>query len=183
MMATEIHVEPTYYHGHCTKGTHGNEKKSRILEVVIVVHRKQDGESRDGDADGEYCEKEAMLKSIGDEGDEHCKQKSANPRRDGVELSLDGGVVVCFNNRRSEECVTWWDWIVRQRWIEHCGGCTVGRDDETEVHETSKDDLDCWEISSLNMKLIWRERTILEHVNHILKLDFSLYGALSLINF
>lgn len=55
---------------------------------------EEDGKARDGDADGEDGEEEAVAGEIGEHGDEHGEAEGDGPGGDGVELCLDSAVVV-----------------------------------------------------------------------------------------
>ena len=51
MMASEIHIEPAYYHWHGTVGSHGDEEEGGVLEIGVVVDGDEDAEAGDADAD------------------------------------------------------------------------------------------------------------------------------------
>lgn len=93
-MAAQVHIEPADNNRHRRVRPHDDEEERAVLEGQVVVHREEDGKARDGDADGEHGEEEAVAREIGEHGDEHGEAESDGPGRDGVELCLYRAVIV-----------------------------------------------------------------------------------------
>lgn len=101
-MATQVHVEPAHNHGHGRVCAHAHQKEGGVLDLRIVVDCQQNGEPRDGEADGPDGVGEAMAGEVAEDGDEHGKAKGDGPGWDAVELGLDGVVVICGDDGGAE---------------------------------------------------------------------------------
>ena len=79
MVATEVHIEPAHYDRHSAISSHCNKEERTILKMVVVVHRDEDAEAGDADADGNHSEREPVFGKVGEGGDDHGKSESTSP--------------------------------------------------------------------------------------------------------
>lgn len=84
MMSTQIHVEPAHNHGHGAITAARDQEQRPVFQIVVIVHCDQNGESRNGDANGDYGEQESMLELVRAVGDEHGEAECSGPWRNGV---------------------------------------------------------------------------------------------------
>lgn len=94
------------------------------------MYGDEDGESSYAYAYGDDGEEEAVLQLIGQVRDRHAEPKGSSPRRYRVELRLDGRVAVRLDDLGTEVRVA------------------VRRNDQTEVHEATDDDLGIFKYAS-----------------------------------
>lgn len=106
VMTAQVHVEPADNHRHRRVRPHDDEEERAVLQGQVVVHREEDGKARDGDANGEDGEEEAVAREIGEYGDEHGEAESDGPGGNGVELCLYGAVVVGGDDGWAEEGIS-----------------------------------------------------------------------------
>lgn len=113
MVAAQVHVIPADNDRHGAISTHADEKERGVLQVQAVVDVEEDGEAGKGDANGADGEGEAVASQVRGDGDEHTKAKRGSPGRDGVELSLDGAVLVGCDDGRAKVgvAVGWAVWL------------------------------------------------------------------------
>ena len=122
-MTSKIALKEAHYKRHCRVGARSYKEKSRVLEVLVVVNSYQDREPDDGDDDGKNNERETVSDLVRREGEAHREAECNHPGRNAVQLSFDLIVTV-----RPDDA---WRKV----------GVTVGRNDESEVHKTTKNDL------------------------------------------
>lgn len=89
---------------------------------MVVCGTEKRRESGEGDEQGEDDEEETVPGEIGESGDKHGEDKGNSPGWNGEELSPDCGVTEGLDDGRGEV------------------GVGVGRDNESEVHETASED-------------------------------------------
>ena len=94
---------------------------------MIVVYREQDCETGNANADGYDGEQKAVLRSVGQPRDQHREAKRCSPRRDRVQLRLNGTVAVALDDLWTEVRVA------------------IGRHNQPKVHETADENLGIFE--------------------------------------
>lgn len=102
MVAAQVHVEPADDDGHGAVRAHADEEERRVLDVRAIMDGEEDGEARDGDADGPQGVGEAVAGEVAADGDEHREGEGGGPGRHAVQLGLDGAVVVGLDNGGGE---------------------------------------------------------------------------------
>lgn len=136
-MAAQIHVEPADDDGHGRISAHGHEEQSSILDRAVVVYSNENGETGDADSNRKKREEEAVLEAITEPGYYHGKPECSGPRRHAVKLGLDRAVAVALDNTRREV------------------GVSIGRNNQSKVHEASDNDLGIAEDSANIRKSNW----------------------------
>jgi hypothetical protein len=127
MMAAQVHIEPTHDDGHGRVCAASNQKQGAVLKLAVVVNGDEYCEAGNADADWQDGEEETVLELVGEVCDDHTEAKSSGPRRNGMQLRLDGRVAVALDNGRGEISVS------------------VGRYNQPKVHETADEDLGVFE--------------------------------------
>ena len=122
-MSRQVHIEPAHNNRHGRVGAHAGQKQRGVLHLQVIMHRKQDGKARDGDADRANNKQEAVLGPVRKNSHDHGKPKRHDPGRDGAQLGGDGVVLVALDDGGREV------------------GVRVGRDDQAEIHEAAEPDL------------------------------------------
>src|ERR1700737_1560289 len=105
MMSPKIHIKPTNNNRHRAIRPHRHHKKRRILKPQIIMHRDQDRKARNRDTDRYQREKESMTEFVGQVRDDHSEAEGTSPRRDTIELCLDGPVAVGSDDAWGEESI------------------------------------------------------------------------------
>lgn len=123
MVTTQIHVEPAHNDGHGRVGTASDKEQGRILQRRIVVHRNENAESDDGDADGNDGKRHSVAQLVGYNSNRHGEAECHGPRRYTVQLSLDRAVAISLNDAGREVRIS------------------VGRHDQAKVHKATNNDL------------------------------------------
>lgn len=102
MVAAQVHVEPAHDDGHGAVGAHADQEQGGVLDVGMVVDGQEDGEARDGDADGPDGVGEAVAGEVAEDGDKHGEGEGGGPWGHAVKLGLDGAVVVGLDDGGGE---------------------------------------------------------------------------------
>lgn len=122
-MTCQVRREPTNTDGRRRKSSHEGKEETQILYGLVMVNREEDDESNDTNSDREEQEKESVSEMIRCKGDEHTKNEGNKPDGNGAQLGLNRAMAVFADNRGREVCES------------------VGRDKETEVHDSGSDKL------------------------------------------
>ena len=117
-----VAVEPADNDGHGGVDTRDSQEEGAVLRMVVAHDTEECRESSEGDKQGEDDEEETVLGEIGEGGDSHGEDEGDSPGWDGEELSPDCAVTEGPDDRGGEV------------------GVGVGRDHESEVHETTSND-------------------------------------------
>jgi len=149
-----VAIKPADDDRHGGVDTGDSQKEATVLNPVVVHVAEEDRESSQGDEQGEDDEEEAVFGEIGEGGNDHGEDEGDSPWWDGEELSPDRAVAEGPDDSRGEV------------------GVGVGRDDESEVHETTSNDT-VWHCDGSALGVTERgqqlRRTILENVAHVLE--------------
>ena len=166
MMPPQIHRKPAHNDRHGRVRTTSDEEQRAVLDVVLVMGCDQDREPGDADRDGDEREEEAVAQLVTKKSDEHAEAKGGGPGGHTVELCLDGGVAVGFDDAGREVSVS-----LRSRLVFISSGVLLASEhspvcghDQTEVHQSTKE------------KFI-----VLEAVNHVLESDGAFEGGFALV--
>lgn len=111
VVPAQVHVEPAHDDGHGAVRPHDDEEQRRVLEVQVVVHRDQDAEPGDAEAQRHDGEESPVPEHVGKGRDDQREDEGYGPRRNGAELGLDGVELVRLDDLRREEGVAvglWW---------------------------------------------------------------------------
>lgn len=127
MVATQVHIEPTYDDWHSGVGSHCYQEERCVLQVAIVMYGNEDSESGDADCNWKDGEHEAVLEPVREPRNKHGETKSGCPWRYTVQLCLDGRVAVILDDGRGEVSVS------------------VGGHNQSKVHESANKNLGVFE--------------------------------------
>ncbi len=83
-MALQVHGEPAYDNRHSCIDTHGEEKEGAILGVNVIVDTEENGGTANADDQRDEDEEKAVLKPVGNKGNEYREAKGDSKRWDGV---------------------------------------------------------------------------------------------------
>jgi len=107
--------------------THHTQEQRSVPRVHIIADGQEDDHSNDRDEHQREDEDVPPFVIVRCSSDDHTHHETGNPGGDGVELSLNGAEAERSDDSGGEV------------------GVTASRNDETEVHETTEDDLEVLE--------------------------------------
>lgn len=146
MMAAKVEIEPADYDRQSRVCAHCNQEECTVLEMFVFVGGQQDCETSNAHCNRDQREQETMFEEVREVSDDESEDERRCPWWHAVQLGADLGVPV-----RSYDC-----------WSEE--GIPVGGDNQTEVHEASKE-----------------EFVVLEAVENVAGSDSALSGGTSLV--